>query len=402
MKIPNQTFLPLAAALCLPFTACKKSDDAGAGATDDAAVAQKAEEPEPREEFELTAKAPAGKRVDLQVRKEMIIDNQIGDAKQPTQTINLTLDLAHSVKAAAGEGASLPAEVELSGMIFEMKTGEEGWTFDSAQPTADDVKKREFKDLRKSIGGKMAYALKADGSLDNMNGYQDFVKAVTRGVSKTSRGMLGSFYSQPEMTKMLPLSVGLPGKPVAEGDSWNRKGLEMSPVGPVDGDKTFTFKGWSELGGRKVAVIGTSTVYKKHQPQAAKAAASQDDRSGGGEPGGEEGMDEGRDEGMSEDDMSRAADMGGSEPGMEGGEPGGASDGGAAAKPEAAASELGPGELGKATGTIYFDPELGVVVEVSDKQMFRLSQSAGGRTYTRKVEINLASKVRKVEDAAAQ
>ena len=96
------------------------------------------------------------------------------------------------------------------------------------------------------------------------------------------------------------------------------------------------------------------------------------------------------------------ARWGGSEPGMEGGEPGGASDGGAAAKPEAAASELGPGELGKATGTIYFDPELGVVVEVSDKQMFRLSQSAGGRTYTRKVEINLASKVRKVEDAAAQ
>ncbi len=401
MKIPNKTFFPIAAALCLPFTACKKSDDAAAGATDDAAVAQKAEAPEPREEFELTAKAPAGKRVDLQVRKEMIIDNQIGDAKQPTQTINLTLDLAHSVKAAAGEGASLPAEVELSGLIFEMKTGDEGWTFDSAQPTSDDVKKREFKDLRKSIGGKMAYALKADGSLDNMNGYQDFVKSVTRGVSKSSRGMLGSFYSQPEMTKMLPLSMGLPGKPVAEGDSWNRKGPEMSPVGPVDGDKTFTFKGWSELEGRKVAVIGTSTVYKKHQPQAAKAAASQGDRSEGGDPGMEEGMDEGRDEGMSEDEMSRAADMGGAEPGMEGGEPGGGA-AAAPAKPEADESELGPGELGKASGTIYFDPELGVVVEVSDKQMFRLSQSAGGRTYTRQVEINLASKVRKLEDAAAQ
>ncbi|GEM_PF-6413755 len=395
MKIPQPSILPLAAALCLSLTACKKSDDAASETSESSGASQAVEETAPREEFELTAKAPAGKRVDLQVRKEMIIDTSIGDAEQPTQTINLTLDLAHSVKPAAADVH--PVEMELAGLIFEMKTGDEGWMFDSAQPATDDVKRREFKDLRKSVGGKMAYALKADGSLANMGGYQDFVKTVTRGVSKKSRGMLSSFYSQPEMMKMLPLGAGLPDKPVAEGDSWNEKVMEMSPVGPVDGEKTYTFKGWSEMEGRKVAVIGTSTVYKKHQPQTAQAAA-QGDRSGaGGEAGMDEGMDEGRDEGMSEEDMSRAADMGGSEPGMDGGESGG---GAAPAKPEAADTELGPGELGKATGTIYFDPELGAVVESSDKQMFQMSQSMQGRSFTRKVEINHTSKIRKLEAAA--
>jgi len=393
MKSINRFSIPLAAALCLGLTACKKGEEAAEAPTAAPADTQAAAEPKPRgEEFELAAGLPAGKQVDLEIKTETQVEVKFGDQAQPPQKHAMTLDLSHKVSEKRDDGG-FDIEMELVKKTFDMKVGTNGWTFDSSRPKSEDGKNPVFKDLRKAVGGKITYATKPDGSLGKLDGYDSFIKKATRSVSRSSRGMLAALYSKPAVAKMLLVPSGLPGKPVAEGDTWKESKVDMTPAGILQADTTYTFEGWSLREGRKVAVIAANAVYRKPQPKS----------SGGGAAGGEAGMDEGDDAGMDEgmmaDDAARGAEMGGGEEGMDGGE-GGAEGGGEAKAP--AGPMLAPGELGKASGKIIFDPEPGMVVEITGEQMFLVEQTVQNKTLSRKIDVKVTSAVKKVADLPAE
>lgn len=394
MKSINRFALPLAATLCVCLTACKKGEEAAGPPTEAPVEETAAEEPKPRgEEFDLAVGLPAGKQVDLQIKTETQIEVKYGDQAQPPQKHALTLDISHKVSDKKGDGG-FDVEMELVKKTFDMKIGTNGWTFDSSKPKSEDGKNPVFKDLRKAVGGKINYATKPDGSLAKLDGYDSFIKKATRSVARSSRGMLGALYSKPAVARMLLVPSGLPGKPVAEGDTWSESKLDMTPAGVLQADTTYTFEGWSLREGRKVALIAANAVYRKPQPKAAGGG----ERAGGGEAGMDEGGEAGMDEGMMDEESARQAEMGGGEEGMEGGE---GDAGGAGAADADAGPVLGPGELGKASGNIIFDPEPGMVVEITGSQMFLVEQTVQNKTVSRKIDVKVTSAVTKVSDPPA-
>lgn len=401
MKLIRHLIIPAVAALCLTTAACKKSDEKEADtAANDTSAAPAQEAPKPRgEEFTLVAKLPASKRVEQQILIETQIDLSVAGKAQPTQQHNVTFDIAHDVSATDDTGDQ-PIETELVSQTYDFSAGDQKWTFDSDQERSQDGKNAIFKDLRKAVGGSIKYEAKTEGgavklapSANFQKSYQAFQKRATRSVSPSATGMLAQLYSPYAIAKMLLIPNGLPDKPVAEGDTWTASKLDQTPAGILQAESTFTFEGWSERGGKKVAVMAMNTVYKK--PAARPRAGG----TGGGEPGGqEEGMDGdpgagGGGENMDDARESEMAGEGGSEPGGGGGE----------SKPAAtpAAPEFGPGELGKASGKIYFDPESGLIVEFVDNQKFQISSTYMNQPRVSTTRVKYQNKIRAITDPPA-
>ncbi len=398
MKKLRLFLLPALAALCLPFAACKKSAKEEVAAPEtDSAPAEPAEKPR-GEEHTLVAKLPTGKEVDEQIEIESKIETTFNGNSQNMEN-KVTLELAHRVTKELESGGHA-VEMELTGKKFEMKAGENVLAWDSANPKSEDGKNPLFKDLRKAVGGTIDYETKADGSLAKLDGYEAFIKRATRSTARSSRGMLATLYGKPAVARMLLTPVGLPDKPVAEGDTWKESKVDVTPAGILQAETTYTFEELSIREGIQVAVISANTVYTK--PQAAPQGGG--DRSGGEEAGGPGGGPEEMEDGMAAENEARMAEMGGggAEAPPAGGSPagGGGGDSGAASGGDGALS-LGSGELGKAIGKIYFDMESGMVVEVSGKQLFQVDQSVQNQTLSRKFNVDISAKIVGVKDIPA-
>lgn len=402
MKLIRHLIIPAVAALCLTTAACKKSDQEKADAAASDASAEPAQAaPKPRgEEFTLVAKLPASKRVAQQILVETQIDLTVAGKAQPTQQHNVAFELAHDVSAPGDEG-NQPIETELVSQTYDFSAGDQKWTFDSDQDRKLDGKNAIFKDLRKAVGGSIKYEAKTEGgavklapSANFQKSYQAFQKRATRSVSPSARGLLGQLYSPHAIAKMLLIPNGLPDKPVAEGDTWTASKLDQTPAGLLQADSTYTFEGWSERGGKKVAVLAMDTVYKK--PEARPRAGGTG--GGGGEPGGAEESMEG-DPGAGGDDGATMDE--GREAGMAG--EGGSEPGGGDSKPaeQPAAPEFGPGEIGKAAGKIYFDPESGLIVESVDNQKFQISSTYMNQPRVSTTRVKYQNKIQAVTDPPA-
>ena len=402
MKLIRHLIIPAVAALCLTTTACKKADEEAAetASTDTAAQTAK-EEPKPRgEEFTLIAKLPANKRVEQQIRIETQIDLTVAGQAQPTQQHTVTFDIAHDVSKPDDQGVH-PIQSELVSKKYEFSAGDKNWTFHSDQERKLDGKNAIFKDLRKAVGGEIKYEAKSEGgavklapSAGFQKSYQAFQKKATRSVSPSARGLLAQLYSPHAIAKMLIIPNGLPDKPVAEGDTWTVSKLDQTPAGILQAESTYMFEGWSERSGKKVAVVAMNTVYKKPAPRTRTGGAG---GPGGAEPGGAEAG--GPEGGMDTDEGAMEGEMEGEEGEMEG-ESDGGSDGGGKSAP--AAPEFGPGELGKASGKIYFDPESGLIVESVDNQKFQINSTYRNQPRVSTTRVKYQNKIRSIADPPAE
>lgn len=403
MKLIRQLMIPAVAAFCLTFTACNKSDEKKVEASESETSSEDVqEEPKPRgEEFKLAAKLPANKLVEQQIRIETQVDLTVAGKALPPQQHNVTFDITHDVGEPGEEGAHA-IETELVGQTYEFSAGEANWSFDSAQERALDGKNPVFKDLRKAVGGSIKYDVKSEGGTVKLapspafqKSYQAFVKKATRAVQPASKGILAQLYSTHAIARMLLIPNGLPGKAVAEGDTWTASKLDQTPGGVLQAETTYAFEGWSEREGRKVAVLAMNTVYKKPAPrQRAGGGGGGEGSPGGGEPGGggEAGMDSDPGGGDMDMDSDRESEMDG------GSEPGGGDGGESAAAAKPAAPEFGPGELGKASGKIYFDAESGLIVEMVDNQKFQISSSFRNQPRVTRTQVKYLTKIRAIKD----
>ena len=393
MKLIRQLMIPAVAAFCLTFTACKKSDEEKADTAESEDTSEEVkEEPKPRgEEFELAAKLPESKRVEQQIRIEKQIDVSVAGKALPPQHHNVTFDFAHDLGVPGDEGIQ-EIQTELVGKTYEFTAGAANWSFDSAQERKLDGKNPFFKDLRKAVGGKIKYDAKSEGGAVTLaptpafqKSYQAFVKKATRSVQPASRSILSQLYSTHAIAKMLLIPNGLPDKPVAEGDTWTASKLDQTPGGVLQAETTYAFEGWSEREGRKVAVLAMNNIYKKPAPRGEHAG-------GGEETGGSEGA------GMESDPDGGGGggDMDGDEGGDEGGGDGEGGKSKESAKP--AKPEFGPGELGKASGKIYFDAESGLIVEMVDNQKFQISASFRNQPRVTTTRVKYLTKIRAIKD----
>ena len=76
-------------------------------------------------------------------------------------------------------------------------------------------------------------------------------------------------------------------------------------------------------------------------------------------------------------------------------------DEGGDSKPKAP-PEFGPGEFGKASGKIYFDPETGLIVEIADNQKFQISSTYLNKARTVTTRVKFLNKIRSIKEPSEE
>ncbi len=261
----RSVWLAAVLALCAASSACKKK-------VADQAVAATEQAAQPKEEppVELKAKWPVGKRFVTRSDSSVETETTLPNATQPTKaSINQSQEVAISVlKEREGGGREL--EVEFLTQRAEQKSGAFTIVFDSkSDPKSDRTNTAAvaFTPLRKLIGLKLKFFTDAAGKVEKVEGVDELRKKALVGVPLVQQAIVAQVFSEDNLKKMAVPPVGLPDKPVKSGETWPLQTLmPVPPLGALQMDATYTFKGMEDHAGRKCALLDQSGTITNRPP----------------------------------------------------------------------------------------------------------------------------------------
>jgi Family of unknown function (DUF6263) len=292
----------------------------------------------PEGKMEMQFKWAVGKQYVMRMDLHQTSATDVPNMKQPMQQeVDMTQDYTISVlKELPDDGREL--ELEFTGMKMGSKMGNRVViSFDSAQDKSSDARNPVAPILRKMVGGKLKYVTDAAGRVVRLEGFQEFAKQITAGSKPDIQAMFSSMYSEGQLKMLCDVARMAPNRGVKPGDSWDMNiQEEMGNVGTIMVNAKLKFKDWEQHGARKCARI-ESTGEMTSKPAAATGTASP------------------------------------------------------------ITIEI---EKGKTTGTGWFDPDLGMVVESTADQTMTMKITAQGQTMTSRAKQTINFKVLDVADAA--
>lgn len=208
---------------------------------------------------ELKLKWPVGNRYDFSMTmnqtSQMQVPNQPGPVEQKmesTQEMTLTV-----VKEREGGGREI--EMEFKSQKIEMKMGGNVMMkFDSKEKeTTPNPATAAFS---KMIGMKITYLTRTDGTMEKVEGLDQFAAGAPPQVQAMFKNMMTE-----DFFKQFSFSQYLPTKPVKQGDSWPVKlSIALGPLGTFTVDSMTTLSGWEQHDGKKCAVLdSTATLSSK-------------------------------------------------------------------------------------------------------------------------------------------
>ncbi len=292
----------------------------------------------PEGKMEMQFKWTVGKQYVMRMDLHRTSETDVPNIKKPVpQDVDMAQDYTISVlKELPDDGREL--QLEFTGMKLGVKMGERMlMNFDSAQDNSSDTRNPVAPMLRKMVGGKLTYVTDAGGRVVRMEGFQEFAKRVTSGSKPEVQAMFSGMYSEGQLKMFCDVARMAPSRGVKPGDSWDMNFQEeMGNLGTMSVNSKQKFKDWEQHGNRKCARI-ESTGTITSKPTAAAGTAS------------------------------------------------------------LFAIEI---EKGKMTGTGWFDPDLGMVVESTADQDMTMKITTQGQTMTSRAKQTINFKLLDVADAA--
>ena len=206
---------------------------------------------------EMKLKWQTGKRYGERLEATITSDANLPGQSQPMKSeLELGQDFALSaIKELDNGGREL--ELELSGTTIDVKSGGvTAMSFDSKQPPADAAGNPAMAYLKRIDGAKLRILTGADGSVQSVEGLEDFIKTILGPDSPDSAAAVQSLSGMGDKWKdMMANSSGLPDKPVKVGDIWSRNTDINAGTTSASQAMDYTFTGWETHDGHKCAVI---------------------------------------------------------------------------------------------------------------------------------------------------
>jgi hypothetical protein len=129
--------------------------------------------------------------------------------------------------------------------------------------------------LRRTVGGKLTYAIDAAGRVTAIDGVREFTEHVMKDAPPQVRGAFDGMYNEGYFKQLCDMARMAPNRSVKPGDSWQSQVKEeMGSVGTIVMDVNLKFKNWELHGERKCARIESTGKITSIPPATAANSAA--------------------------------------------------------------------------------------------------------------------------------
>lgn len=210
--------------------------------------------------------------------------------------------------------------------------------FDSTQDPSGDGRNPVAPLLRKMVGGRLKYVTDADGKVDKIEGVSELAARISQGSPPQIQAAFSSMYSEGYFKQLCDVARMAPGRGVKPGDTWRMNVQEeMGSLGTMTMNMKLKFEDWDQHGTRKCARIASTGDITSKPSETPGGPAS------------------------------------------------------------AMTIEI---EKGKVSGTGWFDPELGMVVDTVADQDMTMKITTQGKTFPTRTNQKVNVKLLDVADVA--
>ena len=222
---------------------------------------------------EIKPRWQVGKKISQSTQMDQTSTMAFGDQKME-QKIGVTMDTSMSIRAHEN-GKGKRATVRYDRIAMDMNMMGQAMKYDSAK--AGDASADPLglgKSLGIVVGKEIKIVLDEKDEVVDVENLDAMLKDMA--AANPMAGMLGQIFSKDAMKNLVRQGTlyGAPGKPVKAGDSWPfTLSMPMPPLGKVSMDGTYTMKGQGDRGGAKCAELA---MVGKLAIETAAAGASAD------------------------------------------------------------------------------------------------------------------------------
>jgi hypothetical protein len=193
-------------------------------------------------------------RIDIEQRST----NQLPNTPEPAaEEIVTGLSYALTASSLASDGSQV-LEVELLAFDTEIRIGTNVVVkFDSAHPEGEGGKVPPIpQPYRNVAGSKVRLRTAPGGKVDEVLGYDEWVRTVTGDPTGTARQMLVQQFNPGFFRQLADFGRGLPDRPVSPGDRWpHHIQIPAGELGTIRAESGVEFKEWLSRDHEKFAVI---------------------------------------------------------------------------------------------------------------------------------------------------
>jgi hypothetical protein len=249
MKKITSLFFLNAALTCLLLAGCSKSpDNAGASKNADAA---------PQGPVELKLKWNVGKQYNEQMTMTQNMEMAVPGNPDPMhQQMELKQNYALSVLKERAEGGVVLELKFVSQKMSSKMDGKEMMSFDSTSSPSSDGANPAAATFRKIIGAHVRFLVDANGKIDKVEGYDDFINQISGSAAPEAQLMVKSMFNEDTLKQFGARGQGLPDKPVKVGDTWpNHIEVANGPMGTLKMNMNYKFAGWEQHDGKNCVLL---------------------------------------------------------------------------------------------------------------------------------------------------
>ncbi len=256
----------LLAALGLFLAGCNKSEESTPGGANAAAsnAAASGKTTQPTGPVELKLKWPVGahytQRMDLNQQMETSISSM---PKTMKQEVEMSQDFGLTVLTNTPEGGR-EIEMEFESMQITVSAGDRvQFSFDSHGESLDGNQNPMAAMFRSLVGTRIKYILDVSNHVVRLEGLQEFRNKALANAPAQARSAMAQMLSEDSFKQMINFGQGLPDKPVRAGDAWPvHTEITMGPLGIMELDMQYVFKGFEEHDQRNCALLDFTGIMK--------------------------------------------------------------------------------------------------------------------------------------------
>ncbi len=170
---------------------------------------------------ELKLKWPVGEHILQQMDMKTAMEMSLPTQAKPMKQ-DMTMGQEYSlIVLPAPPGGGHEVEMEFMGAHMKMEAGGKTMMdYDSAKTDAADVSNPTAAVLKKIVGAKIRYTMDVNNNVVRVEGINDLVNRLTSGTDATTSSMFKSMFSEEYFKQMMSQNQCLPTKPVQKGDTW--------------------------------------------------------------------------------------------------------------------------------------------------------------------------------------
>jgi hypothetical protein len=253
---PNRLLLTAPLLPALLFCACKKSStDPDATPAGGEARPASTGAGSAADAVELKVRWQPGRRYVQRMELAQTSETRIPNvSKSIKQDTTMAQDYAVTVLAESANGGR---ELELEFQDTELTVttgGREVMSLDTKGESLNNARDPMTKLFRELVGTKLRFTLDARNEVQKVEGVKEFMARLAPSGGGPGQAMLTNMFHPEYFKQMVAVGDGLPDKPVKPGDSWpHKRDIAMGPLGSVNVNSTHTFKQWEQRGGRRCA-----------------------------------------------------------------------------------------------------------------------------------------------------